>query len=346
MKTRHAIVAAATAGIFSLGTATVALATPDVEATRLAGADRYATSQVIADDTFGDVTVAIVTSGENFPDALAANYLAGASDAPVILTQSDQLTAAAEQALEAVAADGVLVVGGTDAVSEDVFNALATAGYNPQRVAGGDRYATARAVAESVPEEQIGSLDAGIGRTALLASGEKFPDALAGGPVAYESAFPLLLTPRTVLAEETKTAITNLGIEHVVILGGPVAVSAEVQTAVEAMGVEVLRVAGDDRTETATEIADLAVDQLGFATDHVNLARGDEFADALSGGPHAGEELGLILLTASPDNLSEATGVWLEAHEPTLTTIHVYGGPAAVSDSTVNDAELSAGRTP
>lgn len=346
MKSRHAIVAAATAGVFSLGTATVALATADVEASRLAGSNRYVTSQVIADDTFGDVTVAIVTSGENFPDALAANYLAGASSAPVILTQADQLTSAAEQALEAVQADGVLVVGGTDAVSEDVFDALATAGYNPQRVAGGDRYATARAVAESVPEEQIGSLQADIGRTALLASGENFPDALAAGPLAYQSAFPLLLTPTTVLSEQAETAITNLDIEQVLILGGEVAISAEVEAAVAGMGVEVRRVAGNDRTLTAAAVADLAVAELDFATNHVNLARSDEFADALSGGPHAGEELGPILLTTSPDTLGTAAQSWLEAHSETLTTIDVYGGPAAVSDATVDAAEVAAGRTP
>ncbi len=347
MKRRHAIVGALAAGAFSLATATVAMATTDVAATRLAGTNRYDTSRAVADATFGtDTTVAVMASGENFPDALAANYLAGASDAPVILTAKGQLSPEAKTALEAVGATGVLLVGGSAAVSEDVVAQLETAGYTVDRIAGGDRYATAQAVAESVPEESIGSLDADVGRTALLASGNRFPDALAGGPLSYHSAFPMLLTSKMVLPDQTKQAIQNLGIEEVVILGGDVAISPEVEAEVLALGVTVRRVEGANRMGTATAIADLAVSELGFAVNHANIARGDEFADALSGGPHAGTETTPILLTATPDVLGAPTKTWLQDHSDTLTTLHVFGGSSAVSDATVDEAEVAAGRTP
>lgn len=347
MRTRRLAVAATAATALSLAAATAALATDNVEATRLAGADRYATSRAIADASFDDTnTVAVVASGEDFPDALAASYLAGAADAPVVLTEKGRLSASALGALQDVGADGVLLVGGPAAVSEEVVDQLEAAGLTVDRIAGSTRYDTARAIAQSVPEEQIGSLDSSIGRTALLASGERFPDALTGGPLAYQSAFPMLLTSRTVLAEGAKTAIQNLGIEQVVILGGPGAISAEVETQVEALGVEVRRVAGADRTLTATQIADLGVDELGYSTSHVNIARGDDFPDALSGSGNAGTEKALILLTQTPDSLGPAAALWLQQNSSTLTTMHVYGGPAAVSDSTVNAAEVAAGRTP
>lgn len=347
MRSRRVAVAAAAATALSLSAATAALATANVEATRLAGADRYATSRAIADATFGDsTTVAVVASGEDFPDALAASYLAGASDAPVVLTEKGRLSESALGALQDVGASGVLLVGGTAAVSEEVVAQLKAAGLTVDRVAGDTRYDTARAIAQSVPEEQIGSLDSSIGRTALLASGERFPDALTGGPLAYQSAFPMLLTSKSLLSEGAKTAIDGLGIEQVVILGGTGAISAEVEAEVEALGVDVRRVAGTDRTVTATRIANLGVDELGYSTSHVNIARGDDFPDALSGSGNAGTEKALILLTQNPDSLGPAAALWLQQNSGTLTTMHVFGGPAAVSDSTVNAAEVAAGRTP
>lgn len=347
MKTRRVLIGAAAAGAISLATATAAVATANVEASRLAGGDRYQTSRAIAEESFGGgTTVAIVASGEDFPDALAASYLAGASDAPVVLTQAGQLSDAALGALQDTGVSGVLLVGGTAAVDEAVEAQLEGAGLTVDRIAGTTRYETARAIAEAVPEEQIGSLDADVGRTALLASGERFPDALTGGPLAYQSAFPMLLTSQSVLSEHAEGAIEGLGIEQVVILGGTSAISAEVEAAVEAMGVDVRRVAGADRTFTATQIAELGVDELGYSTSHVNLARGDDFPDALSGSGDAGTEKALVLLTQNPDSLGPAAAVWLQSKSGTLTTIDVYGGPAAVSDSTVNAAEISAGRTP
>ena len=346
MKIRRTLVSAVAIGVVSVATAGAALATTDVEATRLAAGDRYGTSRTIANATFDDATVAIVASGLSYPDALAASYLAGAADSPVVLTDPSRLSAAALGALQDVGASGAIVVGGTSAVSDAVIADMEAAGLEVDRVAGNDRYATARAVAESVPEEQIGSLDGSIGRTALLASGQGFADALSGGPLAYASAFPMLLTPQATLSPQATAAINALDIEQVVILGGTAAVSPAVQTQLEALDVEVRRIAGADRTTTAHAIAEVAVDELGFSVTHVNLARGDDFADALAGSSNAGEELAPILLTLTPNSLGSAAANYLGANAETLSSIHVYGGSGAVSESTVNAAEVAAGRNP
>jgi putative cell wall-binding protein len=348
VKTYRTLISAVAVGIVSVATAGAAVATTDVEATRLAGADRYRTSQLIADTTFGDqnVTVAVVASGESYPDALAANYLAGALDGPVVLTTKDTLSPAASDTLTDLDVAGVIVVGGTAAVSEAVVVSMANMGIEVDRVAGNDRYATARAIADAVPADQIGSLDANIGRTALLASGQGFADALSGGPLAYASAFPMLLTPRDTLSPQVTASIDELGIEQVVILGGTAAVSPTVQAELVALGVDVRRLAGADRTATAVDIADTAIEELNFSVTHANLARGDDFADALSGSADAGQELAPILLTQTPDSLGTATGNYFADKAETLSTIHVYGGPSAVSDSTVNAAEVAAGRNP
>jgi hypothetical protein len=64
------------------------------------------------------------------------------------------------------------------------------------------------------------------------------------------------------------------------------------------------------------------------------------------GSADAGEELAPILLTLRPDSLGTAAANYLADHAETLATIHVYGGPSAVTDSTVNAAEVAAGRNP
>jgi putative cell wall-binding protein len=346
VKIRRTFVSALAIGVVSVATAGTALATADVSATRLAGDDRYGTSRAIADATFDGTTVAIIASGTSYPDALAASYKAGAADAPVVLTTPHGLSAQALATLRDINASGAIVVGGTAAVSEQVVADLRAAGLEVNRVAGTNRYQTARAIAASVPTEQIGSLDASIGRTALLASGEGFADALTGGPLAFASAFPMLLTASDSLSGAAATAIRELEIEQVVILGGTAAISPAVQAQLVASGVQVRRVAGIDRQATAVEIADLAVDTLGYSTTHVNIARGDRFPDSLSGSANAGALKSVILLTLSPDQLGTATGRWLGDKSSTLRTINVYGGTAAVSDSTVNAAEVAAGRNP
>src|ERR1035437_1607387 len=58
--------------------------------TRIAGVDRWATSVATAQQ-FGASTDVILASGESghYPDALTANYLAGAKHAPILLTHAD-----------------------------------------------------------------------------------------------------------------------------------------------------------------------------------------------------------------------------------------------------------------
>ena len=78
-------------------------------------------------------------------------------------------------------------------------------------------------------------------------------------------------------------------------------------------------------------MARYATGELGFPRLHVDLARGDVFADALAGGPHAGVEGGVILLTVNPTTLGSVTAGYLAEESITLEAGHVFGGPAAIS---------------
>jgi len=316
--------------------------TAAVTTRRLADADRFGTARAIAVASFASAPVPILATAENFPDALAASYLTGAARSPILLTNRDDLSAETVRALVGLGAAGVQVVGGAAGVSDAVVADLRRRGLVVDRLAGGDRYATARAIAESVPAEAIGSAP-GQGRTAIVVTGEGFADALAAGPVAHALGFPVLLSAKAGLSGAAAAAFSTLGIRHVILAGGPEALSEDVAAQIAGRNITVRRIAGTSRSATATALAQVAIDEFGFTPAHANLARGDEFADALAGAPHAGQERAPVLLTANRDTLDDATADFLRRHAPTLASLDVLGGPAAVSDATVGAARTAAG---
>ncbi|HEX9888554.1 MAG TPA: Calx-beta domain-containing protein, partial [Nitriliruptorales bacterium] len=145
---------------------------------------------------------------------------------------------------------------------------------------------------------------------AVLATAWAFPDALAGGSLAAGLRAPLLLTRADELPTVVAAELERLGVSQVWILGGPAAVGPEVEQAVEDLGIEVVRVAGEDRFETAATIARSV--QLP-ASGEVILALGQHpnanrsWPDALSAGSLAASIDQLPTLLARPDELPEVT---------------------------------------
>ena len=311
-------------------------------ASRIGGRNRYVTAAHAALRSFptstsegGDV---IIASGADFPDALSASGLAGALQAPVLLTEPNALPTATKIALADLDPSTVHIAGGPAAVGSRVEDELADE-YDVRRHAGADRYATAARLAEALAQTRNG---AGVGelaglRTAFVATGQRFPDALAAGPLAHAGRHPTLLVTRTEVPAATLQALDNLAVEQVVILGGPAAVSMPVEERLEqAVGRPALRLAGDNRYATAAKVADFARARFGFTGPAVVLARGDGFADALAGGPHGGAA-GAPLLLVQPA-VPPATTRWLQEHVGALHIARALGDPAAVSQRTLREA--------
>lgn len=312
------------------------------------GQNRYHTAQKIATGSgFSNVNDVVIATGQNFPDALAGNYLAAAKSSPILLTARDSLPIETNSALVAVGAKRVTLLGGTSAISAQVQSDLEGRGYTVTRVFGANRYDTAYEVAKAG-----GTVGVIAGKkTAFLATGENFADALAAGPAAYAKNLPILLTTPGSLSPQAQRAINELGIEQIVVLGGTAAVSSNTESQADALPsvTTIGRLSGADRTETATKIAQWAIDNAGFDDTHVNLARGDDFADALAGGPHGGRENGAVLLAASPNQLdgaSKANETFLSGHAATLEDGHIYGGTSAISAAVEAAAEAAAGAAP
>ncbi len=127
-------------------------------------------------------------------------------------------------------------------------------------------------------------------RTAIIATGQGWQDAESASVMAYANQFPVLLTEPGSLPSDTATALTDLNIQQVIVMGGPIAVSNSVVTSIENMGISVLRIAGQTFGATSTELADFEVnttsngDGLGWDPDGtITVARGDYYTDGLAG---------------------------------------------------------------
>lgn len=319
--------------------------------TRIAGADRYATAIAVAKAVVaaGDTSI-VIASGENFPDGLSAAALAGALGVPMLLTDSgpslraDVLGAITELKVTATGLVNVVLIGGTSVISAGTEAQLTAIGYTVTRIAGADRYETANLVAAAVVTNNSGTIGTFGGyRTAFLANGNNFPDALAASSWAYKNKHPLFLTNGTSLSAGTKAAMTAAGVQQVIILGGTTAVSAEAAT--EAAGVTgvitTTRVSGDTRYDTATALATvLATVNSGYKT-RALLVSGTNFPDALAASQLAGGSSAYAIIPVTSP-LPAAVSTWATANQATLSTIRAIGGTSAVADETVTAVKAAA----
>jgi hypothetical protein len=220
---------------------------------------------------------------------------------------------------------------GTFLTMVGVTSTGATATVPVQRIYGTDAIGTSIAV--SLAEFPA----AGSARAVVLSRSDFFADALAGGPLAAQLGGPLLITPGASLSatldprvEAEIQRVLPLG-DTVDILGGDLALSPKIDTALQALGYVTQRIAGADEYGTAVDIAEA----LGNPTT-IFEATGLAFQDALSAVPAAIKEHGAILLTdgSSPDS---TTTTYLSEHPDDAR--YAIGGSLAAggADPTATD---------
>lgn len=344
-RTRAMAVAALAASVSLAGLTTVAspAGAAPAETDRIAGTTRYGTAAEVATRAFptGADTV-VVTTGEKIPDALSANPIAGANDAPILLVQQSAVPAETQAAMTELDPSNVIIVGGTEAVSAAVEAAIEAQGATVTREAGDDRFATAAEVARAVGDAPAVDADGAGSQTAMptvaLANGlTGLADAVSASPMLHQEEVPLLLTSGNTLNADAAAAIDELGATQVLVLGGTAVIPASVIDELEEMGLNVEVLAGGTRFETATAIADFEVDFLGFDAARTFLASGFSLVDALAGGPVASVENGPIVLVTETD-VPAGTAAWITENAADIDEVVAIGGTAVINDSVLTEA--------
>jgi putative cell wall-binding protein len=309
------------ANLTSAGSADVfvsKLADPAV--VRLAGANRFETAAAVAagHHMLGAAS-AFVSTGANFPDALAGAAAAGLVGAPLLLTGS--IPAATASALDALHPTGIVILGGTAVVSTADQTALG-AWAPTTRLAGPNRYETAIAISQwAYPV-------AGSAEVVVVATGQNFPDALAAGAVATALGGPVLLTPTDSLHPDVATEISRLDPDLIIVAGGPAAINDAVFAQLGAIKPTV-RVSGADRYATAVALSQHAFTDPDLV-DIVYVAVGTNFPDALAGAAAAAATGSPVLLTPT-GSLPQAVADEITRLNP--TRIYILGGTAVISQA-------------
>lgn len=212
---------------------------------RIGGADEGALSAAVAEQVLAVHGIAVGRSPSNadggasvapllaagthpnnqgWPDALAASVLASRQLAPVLLTPHDSLHPDVARVLQSDGITEVRISGGPETVTEDVADAIEAQGVPTRRLAGADRYDTALAVAEEVVADGAALTDL------VVATGLKFPDALAAGPVLARTNRTLILVHGEQPLDQVRAWVEARAadIETVTAAGGPETILREV----------------------------------------------------------------------------------------------------------------------
>ncbi|MCK3770192.1 cell wall-binding repeat-containing protein [Microbacterium aerolatum] len=186
---------------------------PAASISRLFGTDRYATSRAVAEST-GSSDSVLVATGSDFPDALSAAAAGSSARQPVLLVKgsSNAVDADTRATIAKLGASKVTIVGGTGVVSSALEGSLRSLGLTVTRLSGSDRYETNVAVNRSYFP--------GSALTALIASGNDFPDALSASALAGRMAVPLLLSQRECIRTGAADFLRERGTTRITLVGG------------------------------------------------------------------------------------------------------------------------------
>ena len=302
---------------------------------RIAGTTREDTTIQAAESAYPDGANAVVlaSAGSKLPspDALSASGLAGALHAPLLLTPSQQIDPADLQAIQALGAKTVYVVGGKFAVSDAVVNALQNAGLTVIRdFAGKTLYDTSLLIDQYLYQQKLSNAS-----TVFIANGQTMIDALSASPVVYQNGAPMLLvkTGQKALTSEQLAFLQSAGIKQAVLLGGTYVVSSGIENQLgQTLGVgSVQRLGGKTMNDTA-----IAIDEHYFPnpTGAVVSANGTPtgiFVDALSASAFAANNNIPVVLT-NRNGLPNSTRQYL-GDQKNLRVMWVMGGDSAVVPS-------------
>nr|WP_314495054.1 cell wall-binding repeat-containing protein [uncultured Peptostreptococcus sp.] len=183
----------------------------DKDVERIAGVDRYGTSEMVArrvTGITGKKNTGVIASGQVFPDALSVGTFASRDGYPILLVKKNLVPDQVVRAIKDLDIKKTYIAGGTNTISKSTEAKLPGV---LERMAGKDRYETSVAIAKSKFRDS---------REAFIASGEEFADALVISPVSGKYNRPTLLASRNkktnavvkkYIEESYLTSITAIG---------------------------------------------------------------------------------------------------------------------------------------
>lgn len=295
---------------------------------RLFGSDRYGTSIEISKKIWTQSDAVILARGDLFPDALAGSPLSAKYDAPILLTSSEYLNLPVGEEIKRLKAKEVYILGSEDAiypkVQTDITAKTGITSANIYRLRGENRYETASKISLF--------LEPPLNKTAIIACGNNYPDALCAASLASYFEMPILLVNQLTIPDCARLALISLGINKTLIIGQPDVVPIGIENWLAENGYNPTRLGGDDRYQTCRLVADYSLNNLSITPMTIGLATGEDFPDVLSIGPLIGKYNGPILLVRRniiPGEIAEL----INNKKSQIQQVFISGGPEAINPS-------------
>ncbi|MBV4421639.1 cell wall-binding repeat-containing protein [Clostridium tyrobutyricum] len=281
----------------SLGGITAKASDTNFNVSRVAGADRIATADSLAEKQFASSKTdnVVLVNGYGYADAVSATPLAKLLKAPILLTSGgSSLESEVSKTISDIGAKNVYIVGGTGVVSSSIETSL-DSNYTVERIQGTEdttRMGTNAAVAEKV-------ISMGGQKTGMLVNGKDgYADALSVAAVAAQKGYPVLLASSTGVSDVVKDVISENSLT-VKAVGGDAVLPQSVVSSVNGT-----KVTGNTANRYATNLAvlDYFNNNGGIDFSTIYMAMGgvtdNQFADALVASAAAANNGSPLVLTS------------------------------------------------
>ncbi|MCU6061149.1 cell wall-binding repeat-containing protein, partial [Clostridioides difficile] len=165
-------------------------------------------------------------------------------DAPILLTQKDKLDNRTKLELKRLGVKNVYLIGGINALSQDIEKELKLEGISFERISGNDRYDTSVKLAEKLDKEKKFS-------SVFVVSGKSgLADAVSIGSIAAQEGMPIILSNPENGIKLADKLIKEKNINKSYIIGGKLSVSESVEQNLP----NVKRISGNNRNETNAKV--------------------------------------------------------------------------------------------
>ena len=277
----------------------VSLASNDYNVKRIQGVHRYETAASIAESAFTKSDRAVLVSGSNFADALTAGNLA--DHAPIFLFEKTDMMQRTINTMRSLDVKEVVIIGGEKSVPKSVEEKLKEKNFKVIRIAGRNRYETSNKLAKQLKAKNKDNV--------VLASGEKFADALSAAPYAIQKKQTLVLTDGKTLPKDVKAQDVKA------IIGGKKSINIKGLDKTQ-------RISGKNRYETSLEVL-----KHMNKTQSAVIADGRDYPDALAAAPYAVKKNTGILL--SDDSAIDKIKEYVDSQN--ISDITLIGGEKSVT---------------
>lgn len=284
---------------------------------RLDGINRYETCSKVVNESWSQCDYAILVNSNMFADAVASSPLSQKYDAPILLTEGNNLTSSTKEQLQRLSVKNVYIIGGTGVISDDVVSSLKSLDINVKRIGGKNRYETSIDVAKELSNNVNGF---------FIVSGDNFKDALAVSPIAAKMQYAIILISKGSVPESVKSYLANNKDKDLVLVGGSDVLNNNIFDELKSAKIYNQ---GDTYKRNLALIKDYK-EKLDLSK--VFIASDLSFADALSGSALAIKSSNPIILLG--DSNEESTSEFINKNN--IKNIDILGGRGVISNNSAN----------